>query len=66
MDRMDCQMLMITFSSIHYATFVEPRPLSVEQILNLVAMMAPYDILTLQTELTKRIENQQLQSNFIL
>jgi phosphatidate cytidylyltransferase len=51
MDRMDCQLLMITFSSIHYATFVEPPPLSVEQMLNLARRMSSVDILALKAEL---------------
>lgn len=51
MDRMDCQLLMITFSSIHYYTFVEPRPLSVDQMLLLAARMSPEDIIKLHGEI---------------
>jgi hypothetical protein len=55
MDRMDCQLLMITFSSIHYSTFVEPPPLSVEQILVLIGRMSATDVQALSNELMRMI-----------
>ena len=53
MDRMDCQLLMITFSTIHYATFVEPAPMSVEQLMHLVGRMSNRDRVLLKHEIDK-------------
>jgi phosphatidate cytidylyltransferase len=42
MDRMDCQLLMMAFTSFHYATFVAPSP-SLHRMEFLVSLMTPDD-----------------------
>lgn len=46
MDRMDCQLLMMAFTSFHYRGYIAPAP-SVARIEFLVSLMAPVDQLLL-------------------
>ena len=55
MDRMDCQLLMVTFSSIHYFTFVEPRPLSVDQVMQIIMRMNTVDVALLKAQIEARL-----------
>lgn len=49
-DRMDCQLLMISFTWVHYANFIAPKMLSVTRILAAVAMLSIEDKLIVLNE----------------
>ena len=41
MDRMDCQLLMLCFSSFHYRTFIFRKVPSMQKMLFLFSLMPP-------------------------
>lgn len=55
MDRMDCQLLMITFTSFYYSAVIAPRALSVAKILYYASLMTPENQLLLWEELGRQI-----------
>ena len=42
-DRMDCQLLMISFTWVHYTTFIAPKTLSVARIMAAVSLLSAED-----------------------
>lgn len=54
MDRMDCQLLMLAFTSFHYRTFIAPAP-NVSKMLYLASLMSPALQKELVLELAKKI-----------
>ena len=56
MDRMDCQLLMMTFTSFHYKYFINSEVPSVQYMLSMVATMAHADQLQLLRELTTKLK----------
>lgn len=59
-DRMDCQVVMATFSYIYYHTFVERSVLSVGAVLGMVLKLTPGDQLELLEHLANELTGQQL------
>jgi len=50
MDRMDCQLLMLTFNSFYYSYFIAPRALSMERMFLLVSQLTDDNKLALWKE----------------
>eukprot|EP01036_Dinobryon_divergens_P024374 gene24374-32819_t len=55
MDRMDCQLLMITFNTFYYGNFIASKIQSVDKMLYYVSMMKPDDKLALWEEVCARV-----------
>lgn len=55
MDRMDCQLLMITFTTFYYYAFIQPKSLSVEKMMFFASQMNIHDQTALWNELGKQI-----------
>lgn len=51
-DRMDCQLLMISFTWVHYANFVAPKTMSITRILSAIAMLSTNDQLAILKEVS--------------
>ncbi len=56
MDRMDCQLLMMTFTSFHYKYFINSTVPTVQYVLSRVATMPPAEQAKLLQELTKLLQ----------
>jgi phosphatidate cytidylyltransferase len=54
-DRMDCQLLMISFTWVHYTTFIAPKTLSVSRILAAIALLSIEDKQAVFAELKNAI-----------
>jgi phosphatidate cytidylyltransferase len=54
MDRMDCQLMILAFTSFHYSTFIQPAP-TVSKILSLISLLSIVEQKTLLLELNKII-----------
>ena len=50
MDRMDCQLLMITFNSFYYSSFIAPKAVSLEKLILLASVLSPESKLLLWKE----------------
>jgi len=56
MDRMDCQLLMMTFTSFHYKYFINSEVPTIQYMISMVATMSHTDQLKLLQELTAKIK----------
>jgi len=54
MDRMDCQLLMVCFTYVHYDTFIIPRTTSVRAILAAIWLLPTEDQLLLFYQVHQR------------
>ena len=59
MDRMDCQLVMMLFSWVHYKSFVQTSAFGLEQILAVVTFMDPVERNTLFEHLLALKENDE-------
>ncbi len=57
MDRMDCQLLMLTFNSFYYSYFIAPKALSVDRILLYISALSLEDKGAIWAELGKQLGN---------
>lgn len=55
MDRMDCQLLMLTFNSFYYSYFIAPKALSVDRILLYISALSLQDKGAIWAELGKQL-----------
>jgi phosphatidate cytidylyltransferase len=55
MDRMDCQLLMITFSSFYYGFFIMPKAFPLDRMIMLATDLSDENKLALATELLKQL-----------
>lgn len=55
MDRMDCQLMMITFNSFYYSHFIAPKAYSVSKLLVFAATLTSEQQMELWTELGKKL-----------
>ncbi len=54
-DRMDCQLVMILFTFVHYQTFIRHAPLGYERVLSSILALKPEDQLRILEELQKLV-----------
>lgn len=58
-DRMDCQLVMILFTFVHYQTFVRHAPVGYDRVLSLIGALKPEDQLRLYEELSRLVGRQR-------
>lgn len=54
-DRMDCQLVMILFTFVHYQTFIRHAPVGYDRVLSLIGALKPEDQLRLYDELSRLV-----------
>lgn len=58
-DRMDCQLVMILFTFVHYQTFIRHAPVGYDRVLSLIAGLKPEDQRRLYEELSRLVGRQR-------